>query len=234
MKCFFESKRNIPKSFSILFDDKFISISPKVKSLGIWLDSNLTFSDHKLCSKLNGTLICLNKIKHNLDYKSRILIIHALIFSHINYCQTIWGKSSQENLNSIQKCINFAAKVTSKGKYKKSDHVTNLLKDLQWLNINNRQILREAVCIYKNINQYSNAHCLQIHTRQQQASLNTKHMRNENNIHIEFRKTKIGKSAVSITGSKIWNNLSKDIQSSNSPTNFSKKLANQLLQKEFD
>ena len=211
-------------------------MSPKVQSLGIWIDANLTFSDHvnKLCSKLNGTLVCLNKIKHNLDYKSRNLIIHALIFSNTNYCLTIWGKCSQLNCNRIQKCINFAAKVLSKGQHKKSDHVTDLLQNLQWLRINNRQILREAVCIYKNVHQFSNANCLQINTRQQEASLNSRQLRNDNNLHTEFRKTNIGKNAVSITGSKTWNNLSADIRSSTSSANFTKILTDQLLTEEFD
>ena len=46
----------------------------------------LSFEHHikSLYSQLNRTLSYLNKVKNPLDKKSRILLINALIFSHLN------------------------------------------------------------------------------------------------------------------------------------------------------
>ena len=57
----------------------------------------------------------LNRVKNTLDQKTRIPLINALIFSHINYCCSIWGKCSEKLQYEVQKCINFAAKVASVG-----------------------------------------------------------------------------------------------------------------------
>ena len=123
----------------------------KVKNLGVILDSRLSFEHHikLLCSLLNGTLSYLNRVKNTLDQKSRILLINALIFSHLNYCSSIWGKYSEKLQYEVQKCINFAAKAASNGKYLKRDHVTPLLRALKWINFDCILRLNEASFMYK-------------------------------------------------------------------------------------
>ena len=99
----------------------------------------------------NGTLSYLNRVKNTLDQKSRIPLINALIFSHLNYCSSIWGKCSEKLQCEVQKWINFAANVASNGKYLKQGHVTPLLRDLKWINFNSILQLNEASFMYKNL-----------------------------------------------------------------------------------
>ena len=84
------------ETFQITIDDTVRHIEDKIKKLGVIFDSRLSFEHHikSLCSWLNGTLSYLNRVKNTLDDKSRILLINALIFSHLNYCSSIWGKCS--------------------------------------------------------------------------------------------------------------------------------------------
>ena len=125
----------------------------KVKNLGLIFDSRLSFEHHikSLCSRLNGTLSYLNRVKNTLDQKSRILLINAPIFSHLNYCSSIWGKCSEKLQHEVQKCINFAVKVARNGKYLKRDHVTPLLRDLKWINFSSILRLNEASFMYENL-----------------------------------------------------------------------------------
>ena len=113
-----------------------IPVSTLVKSLGVWIDSNLQFDNHvkKLCNKINGTLSFINKKKKYFTLETRKLMIDSLIFSSIRYCNIIWGKCNKTNRENIQKCINFAAKVVSNGHHGKRDHVTPLLQKLDWPN----------------------------------------------------------------------------------------------------
>ena len=86
------------ETFQITIDDTVRQMEDKVKNLGVIFDSRLSFEHHSksLCSRFNGTLSYLNRVKNTLDQKSRILIINALIFSHLNYCSLIWGKCSEK------------------------------------------------------------------------------------------------------------------------------------------
>ena len=65
-------------------DDTVRHMEDKVKNLGVIFDSRLSFEHHikSLCSRLNGTPSYLNRAKN------RILLINALIFSHLNYCSS--------------------------------------------------------------------------------------------------------------------------------------------------
>ena len=124
------------ETFQITINDTVRHMEDKVKNLGVIFDSRLSFEHHikSLCSRLNGTLSYLNRVKNMLDQKYRILLINAPIFSHLNYCSSILGKCSEKLQHEVQKCINIAAKVASNGKYLKRDHVTPLLRDLKWIN----------------------------------------------------------------------------------------------------
>ena len=86
------------ETFQIIIDDTVRHMEDKVKNLGVIFDSCLSFEHHikSLCSRLNGTLSYLIRVKNTLDQKSRILLINALIFSHLNYCSSIWGECSEK------------------------------------------------------------------------------------------------------------------------------------------
>ena len=76
------------ETFQTTIDDTVRHMEEKVKNPGVIFDSRLSFEHHikSLCSRLNGTLSYVNRVKNTLDQKSRILLINALIFSHLNYC----------------------------------------------------------------------------------------------------------------------------------------------------
>ena len=88
-----------------------------------------------------------------------LVLINALIFSHLNDCSSIWGKCGEKLQYKVQKCINFAAKVPSDGKYLKRDHVTPLLRDLKWINFNGILQLNEASSMYKKSVCFSRLKC---------------------------------------------------------------------------
>ena len=155
-QCIFFATPNFNKrteTFQIKIDNMVRHMEDKVKNLRVIFDSRFSFEHHikSLCSLLNGTLSYLNRLKNTLDQKSRKLLINALIFSHLNYCGSIWGKCSEKLQHELQKCINFAAKVASNGKYLKQDHVSPLLRDLKWINFSSILRLNEASFMYKNL-----------------------------------------------------------------------------------
>ena len=114
------------ETFQITIDDTVRHMEDTVKNLGVIFDSRLSFEHHikSMCSRLNVTLSYLNRVKNTLPQKPWIFLINALIFSHLNYCSSIWGKWSEKFQYELQKCINFAAKVASNEKYLKRDQVT--------------------------------------------------------------------------------------------------------------
>ena len=60
--------------------------------LGIIIDKNLKFKSHfnKVLAKVKNGVNALSSIKKTLNYRSKIMIYHSLIHSHLNYCSLSW------------------------------------------------------------------------------------------------------------------------------------------------
>ena len=56
------------------------------------------------------------------------MVVAILVMYRVNYRNTISSQTFKEQLNSIQKYLNFAAKLASGRKYTKRNHVAPLIK----------------------------------------------------------------------------------------------------------
>lgn len=219
------------KDYNILIDGSKFQIEEKVKNLGVWFDKNLNFDYHidKMCSRMNGTLSYLNRIKNILDEKSRLLITQSLVFSQINYCNLIWSKCSKDKLHRIQKTINFAAKTVTNGRYRKRDHVTPLLKNLNWLKIEQMINLNQATFVHKSTHNKNNSNTDQIKFTLR-SNISNRSTRNDNHILSEYRRTNTGKKALSISGANIWNKLPRETREIESVKAFKKHITSNYLE----
>ena len=132
---------------------------------------------------------------------------------------SIWGKWSEKLQHEEQKCINFAAKVASNGKYLKRDHVTPLLRDLKWINFNIILRLNEGSFIYKNlyVSADSNVKNINFDLRNKVSQRIT---RNCSDVHIDYRRTAVGQKTVSVSGAKLWNSIPMNIRNSSTIVTF--------------
>ncbi len=224
--------KNIPNNFQIVFEGSKLPLENKVKSLGVWFDTKLNFEHHidTLCRKINGTLRYVHSRKSLLDEKSRLLIIQALIFSKIDYCQPIWGKCSKTLSNRLQKLMNFAAKVVCEGNYRKRDHVTPLMEKLQWLDIESRLALKEIIHVYKHINNLQGTSSLSFN---ESNNAKIRQPRHPERLQSTYRRTTMGQQAVSISGPIRWNALPNSVKTSKSIQSFKSKAKKHLLSNQF-
>ena len=83
------------------------------KVLGIIIDNNLTWSQHvdKVCKKITTNLWLLSRIKEYLTIPQRVQFYKTYIQPHIDYCNTVWGGTSQVNLNRIFRLQKRACKI---------------------------------------------------------------------------------------------------------------------------
>ena len=71
--------------------------------LDVRIDNNLTWSIHInfIAKKISSNLWLLSKLKDYLSTEYRVQFYKIYIQPHIDYCSTIWGETSQYNLNRI-------------------------------------------------------------------------------------------------------------------------------------
>ena len=82
-----------------------------------------------------------------LDRNTLLLMINAFVFSKLFYCSTVWGNTSKSNIKKLQLVQNFAGKIVLG--LKNFDHISQGLKSLEWLSIEDKLRLNTAVMVHK-------------------------------------------------------------------------------------
>ena len=123
--------------FSITVGDSLIEPSPSTKILGMIVDSSLTFEGHisavvKRCYATMGGLV---KLSRSLPEKVKKMIVEALVFPHLTYCMTVWSGCDKTQRHRLQKVLNHCAQIVKGAR--RSAHVTPLMRELEWPNIDN-------------------------------------------------------------------------------------------------
>ena len=153
-QCIFIGSRQliakIPPETRIRFGETLIIPSSNVKNLGIHMDQYMLFDIHinHISRKINGLLIALNRIKDRIDKKSREIVVQSLVLSVINYCLRVYGMTTKEPIERIQKLQNFTARVAH-GETRKYDHITPVMDELKWLKIENKITFDICIFTYK-------------------------------------------------------------------------------------
>ena len=107
--------------------------SPTVRNLGVFFDKNLSWDSHvsALVKKCNGILIGLSHVRHQIPSSLLPTIVDALVLSHVRYCLAVYGNGSENNMQRLQKVINFCLRAVS-GR-RKYDHISDVREELGWL-----------------------------------------------------------------------------------------------------
>ena len=77
------------------------------------------------------------------------ILVHSVISSKLDYCNSLLINTSQANLFKLQKVQNTAARLVVQGR--KRDGMSKVLRDLHWLKIESRIIFKILLLTYKRI-----------------------------------------------------------------------------------
>ena len=120
----------------ITYNNDVLNSVENEKVLGVRIDNNLTWSIHSiLLLKISSNIWLLSKLKDYLSTEQRVQIYKTYIQPHIDYCSTIWGGTSQYNLNRIFRLQKRAVKIIVDYQY---DNIANSMDELKNLNIYER------------------------------------------------------------------------------------------------
>ena len=113
------------------------------------LDRYLTMDVHvnnvvSVCFKY---LSDIGKIRNLLSEKDTKLLVHSVISSHLDYCNSLLYGVNASVINKLQKVQNAAARLISRRK--KHDHISDVIHKLHWLRVESRVIFKLLVFIYK-------------------------------------------------------------------------------------
>ena len=142
------------RNFKLSFLGKQLAPVEAARDLGVILDTSLTFGNHITATVAScmSRLGQISRVKHCFDKRTLIIIINTSVFSKLFYCSSLWSNTSQSNIAKVQAVQNFACRIVSGSK--KYDHVTPILKQLNWLPVRQHMYTyyRDSIMAFKCMN----------------------------------------------------------------------------------
>ena len=133
-------------------EDTQVCLSSKVRDLGVVFDQYLTFHDHisGICKSTHFHLRSIGRIRNLLTFDTTAQLIHALITTSLDYCNSILYNIPNNQIERLQWIHNQAA---SRLKcIPRRNHTTPVLRELHWLKIHNRIIFKNLLLTHKALN----------------------------------------------------------------------------------
>ena len=129
-----------------------IPISKAIKLLGFNLDAKLTLDDYisNIVSSSNWILRNIQSIRKLLDKDSAETLIHCLITSKLDACNSLFPGMSRRNFAKLQLVQNTALRVVLQ--LRPHAHVSPHFVDLHWLRVEERSYFKLLSMVFKCIN----------------------------------------------------------------------------------
>ena len=238
---------------SILVGEHRITVLDDIRNLGAYFDKNLSMKTH-VDAKYTAAfhqLYSLRRIRKYLSHQATESLIHAFIFSHIDYCNGLLNGVSKHLMNKLQRIQNMAARLVYK--LPKFSHVTPLLINLHWLPVEYRIRYKILLFTFKAIHQsapqYINDMFSKKSTRyRSQLSSVTRNIEFVNGnvsgeiafddiIYLAVPRTKsvrFKQRSLVVSGPQLWNSLPRVIKMENSMVGFKRKIKTHLFKLAFN
>ena len=208
-----------------IIDEQCIRYSKVVKNVGVWLDEHLSMSTHinKIVSHCYKLLKDIGRIRNVLSKKHTEMLVHSVISSRLDYCNSLFFNINKSNMYKLQKVQNAAARLIS-GK-RKRDNISSVIKDLHWLRIESRVIFKMLLFVYKCIRGLCTANLTQ------KLKYKKYNCRLGDYLMLETRKvkTKYGRRTFEYAGCRLWNALPLDVRMEEKIDNFKKQIKTLLF-----
>ena len=135
------------------FGNSTITLSEKFRNLGFIFDQTLSLSNHINITKQKAIcgLINISHISTLIDKKHRLQLVHSLVLSHIDFCNSLYYGLSNTDLNPLQLILNSAARLIVNMPRFSRDRITPKCIDLHFLPIKARIEFKICLLTFKAI-----------------------------------------------------------------------------------
>ncbi len=136
---------------SIQVGNTVVKAVDSVRDLGAYLDCNLSMEAHidTKCAAAFRQIYSIKRIRKFLSREATETLIHAFIFSHLDYCNGLLYGLPEYQTAKLQCIQNMAARLVFK--LPKFSHVTPLMLDLHWLPVKDRIEFKLLLYVFKGI-----------------------------------------------------------------------------------
>ena len=208
-----------------MIGDQCIRYSDAVKNVGVWLDECLNMNKHvnKIVSHCYKLLKDIGRIRIVLSRKHTEMLVHAVISSRLDYCNSLFFNMNKSNMYKLQKVQNAAARLVTRTR--KRDSVSGVIKELHWLKVESRIIFKLLLIVHKCVWGLCSANI------SNKSKYKKHNCRPNDYLLLETRKvqTKYGKRTFEYAGPRLWNALPLEVRTEEKRECFKKRIKTMLF-----
>ncbi len=213
-----------------------LSIPPvsQCRNLGVIFDSGLTMEPQvrSVCKSALYHLRLIARIRRFLSVSATKALVHALVLSRIDYCNSLYAGLPTKTLSSLQRVINAAARLTLRKSRRQS--ASPLLKELGWLPAKERIISKVTTLAYRSRLSPPLAPAYLSSLLSEQAPARS--LRSSSTISLSVPRVRLatfGQKSFSFIAPTLFNSLPPDVSGSPNLISFKAKLKSHLLHSAF-
>ena len=180
---------------------------------------------------MNFHLRSINSVRNSLTNEATALLVHTLITSRLDYCNSLLQGLPDKLINHLQSLPNIAARVVTR--CSKFDHITPVLYELHWLPVKMRIHFKLLLLMYRCVQQTALAYlCELIHNKKKSSYGIRSYALDHLHVPDSAGSKLYGDRAFCLSGPTEWNKRSLEIRQTKSVDLFKTELKT-LLFKEY-
>ena len=183
-----------------------------------------------VCRASHFHLRNIGSICRYLTQETCATLVHSLISSKLDYCNSLLIKLPESQINHLQRIQNSAARIFSR--WPRHEHITPVLENLHWLPVQQRIMFKIVLFVFKCLNSLALHYLAELITVKEN-SCNCE-LRSDDSLQEKKTNNKFGDRAFSICGPVLWNRLPKCMKEISGLDKFKKELKTHLFRVAFD
>ena len=223
-------KNKRPKDLIRLGVD-WISPSDTVRNLGAFLDSDMSMGAHvsHVTRACFSTLRHIKSVASSLSPKSLNTLVTSLVFSKLDYCNSVLAGLPKFLIRRLQSVMNAAARLVVRAR--KYDRISPILQELHWLTVDRRINFKLALLVFKCLHESAPIYLRSDITRVSDVPARRR-LRSSSSTSLlnpASRLKNAGDRSFAVTGPRIWNCLPPKVTTATTTEHFRKALKTHMF-----
>jgi len=219
------------KPFKIQIGNHDIIPSLKARNIGVEFETTLSMAPHVAnCAKsLWYHLYNISRIKQYLDQKAMKTLVHALITSKMDFCNSLLFNIPQTHLEPMERVQRAAARMISKAS--KFDDALPLMQELHWLPVRQRIVFKILLLAYKSQHNLAPEYLSDIIS----PYVPNRELRSSKKCYLtpSSPKTSYGERTFSYAAPKLWKDLPLELKQASTLASFKSSLKTLLFREAY-
>ena len=224
-------KRGVNKDdFKVALNDSTLERCSSYKYLGVYFDEKLDWKIHikYLCEKIGKVCGYLSKLRHCTSVTIQKMIYSAIVKSHLQYCNIVWGDASETAIKPLTSIQNRIIRILTFAPFR-SANVQQYFDMLNVMNLKQIHNFEKGKFMYRLVNKKLPCNFENLWSPLRERTQYNLRSNDDGKINEMFARTNYGYKMIQTSGARLWNSIPTSIKNGESLNIFTTQYKKYLL-----